>query len=96
MARNVETRFPFQIQTAGPSSRFIWFCERAGWFQRNHASDITRGLGKIQVKATQTGYFQPKVYTAVIDATFAYSDRPSVDKHNSMTIGGIASARSLN
>jgi integrase/recombinase XerD len=36
---------------------FLWFCERAGWLPRNYASDITRGLGRIQVKATQTGYF---------------------------------------
>ncbi|MEO8594184.1 MAG: site-specific integrase [Candidatus Solibacter sp.] len=67
---------------------FLWFCERAGWLPRNYASDITRGLGKIQVKATQTGYFQPAEYKAVIDATYIYSDRPSVDSHNSLTIGG--------
>jgi hypothetical protein len=40
------------------------------------------------VKATQTGYFQPEEYKAVIDATYIYSDRPSVDSHNSLTIGG--------
>jgi integrase/recombinase XerD len=67
---------------------FLWFCERAGWLPRNYASDITRGLGRIQVKATQTGYFQPHEYKAVIDATYLYSDRPSIDKHNSLTIGG--------
>ena len=67
---------------------FLWFCERAGWLPRNYASDITRGLGKIQVKTTQTGYFQPEEYKAVIDATYIYSDRPSVDSHNSLTIGG--------
>ena len=67
---------------------FLWFCERAGWLPRNCASDITRGLGKIQVKATQTGYFQPDEYKAVIDATHLYSDRPSVESHNSLTIGG--------
>jgi integrase/recombinase XerD len=67
---------------------FMWFCERAGWLPRNSASDITRGLGKIQVKATQTGYFQPEEYKAVIDATYVYSDRPRVDSHNSLTIGG--------
>ena len=33
---------------------FLWFCEWAGWLPRNYASDITRGLGKIQVKTTQT------------------------------------------
>lgn len=67
---------------------FLWFCERAGWLPRNFASDITRGLGRIQVKATQTGYFQPKEYKAIIDATYLYSDRPSIDKHNSLMIGG--------
>ena len=67
---------------------FLWFCERAGWLPRNSAADITRGLGKIQVKARQTGYFMPDEYKAVIDATYVYSDRPSVDKHNSLTIGG--------
>jgi hypothetical protein len=36
---------------------FIWFCERAGWFPHNYAHEITTGLGKIQAKAVQTGYF---------------------------------------
>jgi integrase/recombinase XerD len=67
---------------------FFWFCERAGWLPRNYASDITRGLGRIQVKVTQTGYFQPEEYKAVIDATYLYSDRPKIDKHNSLLIGG--------
>lgn len=67
---------------------FFWFCERAGWLPRNYASDLTRGLGRIQVKATQTGYFQPHEYKAVIDATYVYSDRPSIDKHDSSTLGG--------
>jgi integrase len=67
---------------------FLWFCERAGWFERNYATDATKGLGKIQVKARQTGYFLPNEYKAIIDATYLYSDRPSVDKHNSLTIGG--------
>jgi len=67
---------------------FLWFCERAGWFERNYATDATKGLGKIQVKARQTGYFMPSEYKALIDATYIYSDRPSVDKHNSLTIGG--------
>jgi integrase/recombinase XerD len=67
---------------------FFWFCERAGWLPRNYASDITRGLGRIQVKVTQTGYFQPHEYKAVIDATYLYSDRPSIDKHDSSTLGG--------
>src|ERR1700722_1912260 len=52
---------------------FFWFCERAGWLPRNYASDITRGLGRIQVKVTQTGYFQPDEYKTVIDATYLYS-----------------------
>ena len=67
---------------------FLWFCERAGWLPRNYASDITRGLGRIQVKVTQTGYFQPNEYKAVIDATYLYSDRPNIDKHNSVRPGG--------
>jgi len=67
---------------------FIWFCERNGWFPRNYASQITDGLGRVQVAATQTGYFMPGEYKALIDATYAYSDRPSVDKHNALTIGG--------
>ncbi len=67
---------------------FFWFCERAGWLPRNYASDITRGLGRIQVKVTQTGYFQPHEYKAVIDSTYLYSDRPSIDKHDSSTLGG--------
>ena len=67
---------------------FVWFCERAGWFPRNYASDITKGLGKIRVEARQTGYFMPAEYKAIIDTTYVYSDRPSVDKHNSLTIGG--------
>lgn len=67
---------------------FIWFCERSGWFPQNYALNITKGLGKIEVKATQTGYFMPDQYKRLIDATYVYSDRPSVDKHNGMTIGG--------
>jgi hypothetical protein len=43
---------------------FLWFCERRGWFPRNFAAVVTRGLGKIQVKATQTGNFQPEEYKA--------------------------------
>jgi len=49
---------------------------------------MTTGLGKIQVKPVQTGYFMPVEYKSIIDATYIYSDRPSVDKHNSLTIGG--------
>jgi integrase/recombinase XerD len=67
---------------------FFWFCERAGWLPRNFAAELTKGLGKIQVKATQTGYFMPGEYAAVLDATYAYSDRPSVDKHNGLNLGG--------
>ena len=67
---------------------FFWFFERAGWFPPNYAANLTTGLGKIEVKASQTGYFLPNEYKAVIDATYLYSDRPSVDKHDSLTIGG--------
>lgn len=67
---------------------FLWFCERAGWLPRNHASDITKGLGKIRVKPIQTGYFTPSEYKAILDTTYLYSDRPSVDKHNEVTLGG--------
>jgi integrase len=67
---------------------FLWFCERRGWFDRNYASDITSGLGRIEVKATQTGYFLPAEYKTIIDTTYIYSDRPSIDKHNSLTVGG--------
>ena len=44
-------------------------------FDRNYADEMTRGLGRIEVKPTQTGYFMPEEYKAVIDATYAYSDR---------------------
>ena len=67
---------------------FIWFCERSEWLPQNYALNITKGLGKIEVKATQTGYFMPDQYRRLIDATYAYSDRPSVDKHDGMTVGG--------
>ena len=43
---------------------------------------------RIQVKVTQTGYFQPDEYKAVIDATYLYSYRPKIDKHNWLLIGG--------
>jgi integrase len=81
---NALTRYKRQGQILG----FFWFCERAGWLPRNYAAEMTKGLGKIQVKAVQTGYFQPAEYTAIIDATYLYSDRPSVDRHNSLTVGG--------
>lgn len=67
---------------------FLWYCERAGWLPSHSAMTITKGLGKIQVKATQTGYFTPDEYKRIIDATYIYSDRPSVDKHNSIALGG--------
>jgi integrase len=67
---------------------FVWFCERSEWLPQNYALNITRGLGKIEVKATPTGYFMPDQYRRLIDATYAYSDRPSVDKHNRITVGG--------
>jgi integrase len=67
---------------------FIWFCERSEWFPQNYALKITEGLGKIEVKTTPTGYFMPDQYRQLIDATYAYSDRPSVDKHDGLNIGG--------
>ena len=67
---------------------FIWFCERHAWFPRNYATEITRGLSRIEVKPTQTGYFQPHEYKAIVDATYLYSDRPKVDRHNSLAISG--------
>ena len=84
---NVESlsRYKRQGQVIG----FLWFCERAGWLPRNFASDITRGLGRIQVKATQTGCFAPAEYATIIDATHIYSDRPSVDhQENALVVGG--------
>ena len=66
---------------------FFWFCERAGWFPPNYAANLTTGLGKIEVKASQTAIFEPNEYKATIDATYLYSDRPSIDKHNSLTVG---------
>jgi integrase len=78
------TRHKRQCQVIG----FFWFCERAGWLPRNYAADMTKGLGKIHVKPVQTGYFQPAEYAAIVDTTHAYTDRPSVDRHNSLTVGG--------
>lgn len=60
---------------------FFWFCERLEWYDRNYATKITEGLGKINVKKTQTGYFMPDQYKAILDATYLYSDKPSVDRH---------------
>ena len=67
---------------------FFGFARRAGRLPRNFATDLTKALGKIQVKVTETGYFTPDEYRAIIDATYAFSDRPSVDKHNSSNLGG--------
>jgi integrase len=78
------SRYKRQGQVIG----WLWFCERAGWFPRNYAEDMTKGLGKIHVKPRETGYFKPDEYQKILDATYAYSDRPSVDKHNSLTVGG--------
>jgi integrase/recombinase XerD len=66
---------------------FFWFCERAG-FPPNYAANLTTGLGRIEVKASQTAIFEPNEYRAIIDATYIYSDRPSIDKHDSLTLGG--------
>src|SRR5260370_29678421 len=49
---------------------FLWFCERRGWFDRNYADEMTRGLGRIEAQPTQTGYFMPAEYKAVIDTTY--------------------------
>jgi integrase len=78
------SRYKRQGQVLG----FLWFCERAGWLPRNYAEDMTKGLGKIQVKARQTGYFMPSEYKAIVDATYIYSDRPTIDRQNTLTIGG--------
>ena len=65
-----EWRGTWNVEALGRAKRqgevigFVWFCERAGWFPRNYASDMTRGLGRIQVKATQTGYFPPDEYAS--------------------------------
>lgn len=67
---------------------FFWFCERRNWFPRNYAADMTVGLGKVQVKTTETGYFLPEQYAKLIDTTHVYSDRPSIDKHDALTVGG--------
>lgn len=67
---------------------FLWHCERRGWLAPYSVERITEALGKVQVKATQTGYFLPEEYDKIIDATYIYSDRPSVDKHDSSTLGG--------
>jgi integrase len=67
---------------------FLWFCERSGWLPRNYAEEMTKGLGKIHVTPVQTGYFAPSEYRVLLDATYLYSDRPTVDKHNGLTLGG--------
>jgi integrase len=74
---------------------FLWFCERAGWLPRNTAHQITVGLGKVQVKKTPTGYFLPEEYEKILDATHLYSDRPSVDSHNSLERCGGDRIRAL-
>jgi integrase len=74
---------------------FLWFCERAGWFHPGHADAMTKGLGKIQVQATQTGYFDPEDYRKILDATWLYSDRPSIDKHNGLQKAGGDRIRAL-
>ena len=72
----------------GRALGFFWFCERRGWFPPNFAHNLTEGLGVIQVQPTQTGYFEPAHYKKLIDTTYVYSDRPSIDNHNTLTIGG--------
>jgi integrase/recombinase XerD len=83
---NALTRYKRQKMVLG----FFWFCERSGWYPRNYSSDLTKGLGKIEVRPTETGYFLPDEYNRLIDATYIYSDRPSVDRHIApvLAIGG--------
>lgn len=66
---------------------FLWFCERAGYYPRNHAEQMTRALGQITVPGAETGYYEPEEYKAILDATYLYSDRPRIDKHNGSTLG---------
>lgn len=67
---------------------FLWFCERNGWLPQNFAHQLTRALGKIKVPKRQTGYFPAEDYKKIVDATYAYSDRPSIDKLSGGTLGG--------
>lgn len=78
------TRFKRQKSVLG----FFWFCERSGWYPHNYTTDLMKALGRITVQKTQTGYFPPEEYAKILDATWLYSDRPSIDKHNSLTVGG--------
>jgi integrase/recombinase XerD len=78
------SRYKRQGQVLG----LLWFCERAGSLPRYYAKDMTKGLWKIQVKARETGYFMPSEYAEILNATHIYSDRPTVDRHNSPFIGG--------
>jgi len=75
---------------------FVWFCERRGWFPRNFAADVTQGLGKIQVKATQTGYFRPEeTRPSSMPPTFAATVRASTSTIRSPSEGS-ESERSRN
>ncbi len=74
---------------------FLWDCERSGWFPPNFAAGMTKGLGRIKVTKTETGYFPPDEYQRILDATYLYSDRPSIDKHNSFNRCGGDRIRAL-
>jgi integrase/recombinase XerD len=78
------TRYKRQGQVIG----FFWFCERSGWFPPHYATNVTKGLGRIEYQPTQTDYFTPEEYKKVLDSTWLYSDRPSIDKHDALTVGG--------
>jgi hypothetical protein len=52
---------PARAKKQGRVLGFFWFCERSGWLPPNFAYGMTKGLGRIQVKATQTGYFAGRI-----------------------------------
>ena len=74
---------------------FLWDCVRNGWLPPNHATNVSKGLGKIKVEKKQTGYFLPDEYQKILDVTYLYSDRPSIDKHNSFGRQGGERIRAL-
>ena len=47
-----------------------------------------QGLGQDRSEENRNRFFLSEEYRQLLDATNLYSDRPSVDKHNSLTIGG--------
>ena len=74
------SRFKRQKSVLG----FFWFCERSGWFAPNYTYNLTLAMGRIKVQKTQTGYFPPDEYAKILDATYLYSDRPSVDNNRAI------------